>query len=238
MRFTADTPVAEIAAALPPSVRVFERYGIDFCCGGKTPLGVACQERNVQYDDVAAALEGTARGRDDDQRDWTREPLQLLADHIITTFHNPLREQLPHLQSVAERVRAAHADKAPDLLARLEAVLDDLTADLMEHMHKEEMVLFPAIRRIETGRQAGIPIQTPIAVMEQEHDRAGDLLATLRELTTGYAVPQWGCPTVRALSEGLHAVEREMHVHVHLENNVLFPRAIRAAERQLASKGA
>jgi regulator of cell morphogenesis and NO signaling len=226
MNITENTTVADIAAALPSSVRVFQRHGIDFCCGGKTPLAVACQERGIPFPALVSAIEASATTKQSDDRDWTREPLQALIDHIVITYHNALREELPRLESMATRVARVHAVKAPHLL-KLEAIVSELSAELRTHMRKEEFVLFPAIQMIETGDpHPAVPVAGPIAVLEHEHDHAGALLSELRAMTHDYVAPPWACQTFRALYQGLSELESAMHVHVHLENNVLFPRAL------------
>ena len=225
MTITEQTTVAEIAAALPSSVRVFQRHEIDFCCGGKTPLATAGRDRGVPFETLVGEIEASAAGPAGDERDWGREPLHVLIDHIVTTYHDVLREELPRLEAMAAKVSRVHGMKATHLL-RLEAIVNELSAELRMHMRKEEMVLFPAIRAIEAGGQAGVPISAPIAMMEHEHDRAGAQLAELRTITGGYAAPDWACQTFRALYHGLSDLESAMHVHVHLENNVLFARAL------------
>jgi regulator of cell morphogenesis and NO signaling len=225
MTITESTTVAEIASALPSSVRIFEDHGIDFCCGGKRPLAIVCQEVGVRFADVAAAIEASASQPAAEKRDWNREPLSALIDHIITTYHDSLRIELPRLEAMAAKVTRVHGARAP-YLARVEAVLTELSADLLVHMRKEEAVLFPAIRTNASAHDAAIPITAAITMMEHDHDRAGELLAELRRLTGGYAAPGWACGTLRALYDGLSKLESSMHVHVHLENNVLFPRAL------------
>jgi regulator of cell morphogenesis and NO signaling len=226
MLISETTTVAEVASTLPSSVRVFQRYGIDFCCGGKTALASACQVQGVSYADLVDAIEASAQQPTADARDWNREPLHAIADHIVATYHEPLREELPRLEAMAAKVHRVHGGKAP-YLARLDAIVSELSADLRSHMHKEETVLFPAIRAVAAGSgRAPIPISAPITVMEAEHDHAGALLSELRAITDGYVAPEWACQTFRALYHGLADLEAAMHVHVHLENNVLFPRAV------------
>lgn len=226
MQITEHTTVADVASALPSSVRVFQRYGIDFCCGGKTALAAACQAQGVSYDELVGAIDAAAQQPAVDIRDWNHEPLHALVEHIVATYHEPLREELPRLEAMAAKVHRVHVSKAP-YLARLDAIVSELSADLQLHMRKEEAVLFPAIRTVEAGGgRTPIPISAPITVMEAEHDRAGTLLSELRSITDGYVAPGWACQTFRALYHGLAELEAAMHVHVHLENNVLFPRAI------------
>jgi regulator of cell morphogenesis and NO signaling len=226
MTITEHTTVAEIAAGVPSSVRILQRHGIDFCCGGKKPLRGACQEHGVSVAEVVSAIEASAAAHADDT-DWTREPLPALIDHIIVTYHDALRDELPRLEAMAAKVARVHGDRAPSL-TRLAAVVTSLAADLRAHMDKEEMVVFPAIRALDGAVEpAAASLAVPISVLEHEHDDAGALLAELRRSTNGYVPPAWACATFRALYHGLSELESTMHVHVHLENNVLFPRALR-----------
>jgi regulator of cell morphogenesis and NO signaling len=225
MTIVETTTVADVASALPSSVRVFQHYGIDFCCGGRTPLRDACRQHGVPFAELVAAIETSTLTPAPNAYDWNAEPLHRLVDHIIATYHEPLREELPRLESMAAKVARVHGQKAAHL-ARLEAIVSELSADLRSHMRKEELVLFPAIRGLEEGPEQNIRIDAPISVMEHEHDHAGDLLAELRAITDGYVAPAWACETFRALYHGLSELEMTMHVHVHLENNILFPRAL------------
>jgi regulator of cell morphogenesis and NO signaling len=223
---TESTQVSDIAAAVPASVRVFQRYGIDFCCGGKMPIGPACEEQGVSFTEVAEAIRTAAAGPAPADQDWATQPLDALIDHIVATYHDTLREELPRLGEMATRVARVHGENAP-YLPRLEAVVHELAADFLSHMDKEEAVLFPTIRAIAAkGRPTGMPIDAPVAMMEHEHAQTGALLAELRQLTDDYVAPSWACQTFQALYDGLSALEAGTHVHVHLENNVLFPRAL------------
>ena len=229
MTITENTTIAEIATALPSSVRVFHRHGIDFCCGGKRRFGDVCRERGLQFTAIAGEVQTAAASRAETDQDWAHAPLGRLIGHILATYHEPLREELPRLQAMAAKVATVHGDM-DQRLTGVSSIVAELSADLYAHMFKEEQVLFPAIREIEDA-SARVGIEAPIRVMEHEHDRAGELLAELRELTDGYEPPAWGCATLRALFHGLSELEAAMHVHVHLENNVLFPRALRLVER-------
>lgn len=231
MTITASTTIGDIVAAHPSSVRVFQRYGVDFCCGGKRTLETVCREKGLSLTEVAGAIEASSGDAPPDARDWRREPLGALVDHIVVTFHEPLREELPRLEAMAAKVARVHGDRAP-ALTRVQQIVTELAEDLHSHMQKEERVLFPAIAAAERGAAyPELPLSAPIAVMEHEHDHAGHLLAELREATSGYVVPGWGCATFRALYHGLEELESTMHRHVHLENHVLFPRALDPALR-------
>ena len=234
MNITERTTVAEIASALPSSVRVFQSHGIDFCCGGRTPLTLACEEQGVPFAEIVEAIEASALRPQSDERDWTSEPLAALIDHIIATYHHPLREELPRLESMAAKVSRVHGEKAPHLL-RVAAIVAELSADLQLHMRKEELVLFPAIGRLEARfAPPDLRLGGATMAMEHEHDNAGALLSELRVISDGYVPPAWACETLRALYHGLSELEAAMHVHVHLENNILFPRAL-ALEASLRS---
>lgn len=222
MTITENTTVAEIAATLPSSVRVFQRHDIDFCCGGKKPLGAVCADRGLPFDDVRGEIVASAAAPQGLDHNWSVAPFTELTAHIVRTYHAPLREELPRLESMAAKVAKVHGAK-DDRLIRIAAIVSDLSADLLMHMEKEEQILFPAINAIEIAGRAG-RLDGPISVMEHEHDQAGGLLAELRSLTDGYQPAQWGCATLRALFAGLAELEATMHVHVHLENNILFPR--------------
>jgi regulator of cell morphogenesis and NO signaling len=220
------TTIGEITAAAPSSIRVFQHYDIDFCCGAKRPLGVVCRERGLTFADVSAAIDKSSTTGSDETRDWSRESLGTMIGHILIAYHQPLRAELPRLEAMARKVAQVHGTNAPPLV-RVAALVSELAAELAAHMRKEEMVLFPAIDALEVAALPPfVTISAPIADMEREHDHAGALLAELRALTNDHQPPTWSCATVRALHHGLAELEATMHVHVHLENNVLFPRAL------------
>lgn len=225
MTITETTTIGEIAAALPSSVPVFQRHNIDFCCGGKRAIGDLCRDRGLTLNAIAGEIEAAAANRPASDRDWSQEALGTLIGHILVAYHAPLREELPRLESMAAKVAAVHGAKEPRL-TRVAAIVTELSADLHAHMQKEEAVLFPAIEALEADTGVSLGIDAPIRVMEHEHDRAGALIEDLRERTAGYDPPKWACATLRALYHGLAEFESAMHVHVHLENNVLFPRAL------------
>jgi regulator of cell morphogenesis and NO signaling len=152
---------------------------------------------------------------------WSETPLPDLVAHILSAYHEPLREELPRLEAMARKVLEVHRDKEPKMLTELLAVFLGLKAELLPHMEKEEQILFPMILRGQ-----GFLADGPIFVMREEHDQAGQLLSRLRELTNDYEVPPRACNTWRALWHGLAALEESLHQHIHLENNILFPRAL------------
>ena len=218
---TTDDRVGRIAAERPLATRVFARYGIDFCCGGGRSLAAACAERGLDPVEVVAEIERETGADVGPVRRWDEASLGELVDHIVAAFHHPLREELPRLEAMARKVLAVHGEKDPATLTELVDVFAGLRRELEDHMTKEEQVLFPMVRRGD-GASAGCPI----AAIEREHEDAAAALRRLRELTQGYVVPEGACTTWRALWHGLAALETTMHEHVHLENNVLFPRAL------------
>lgn len=234
MHITPDMLVADIVSAEPATIKVFQRHEIDFCCGGQRPLGEVCAERHIPYDplvsEIATALASPAGA----EQDWTTRPLAELIEHILETYHVPLRKELPRLAQMAAKVVRVHGERHPTMLPAVAAVFGELKAELESHMMKEEAVLFPAITALERAVQHDASANVmadalggPIAVMEDEHARAGDALAALRGLTDGYRPPEGACHTFIGLFHGLEELERALHVHIHLENNILFPRAAR-----------
>lgn len=233
MIWSTTTPLAELAAASTAAVRILERYGLDYCCGGARPLEEAAREKGLNAAEVLLEIE-KAQPAAGETRDWRTAPLRDLIGHILGTHHEYLKLNLPALSSRMAKVCEVHRAKAPEMLAALSETLAGLRAELEDHMHKEEVILFPFIERYGQAAEQGLPvppvpfgtIANPIRVMEREHDSAGDALRRLRELTGGYELPAWACDTVRALWRGLEELEQDLHMHIHLENNILFPRAI------------
>lgn len=221
MSYDGDTPVGTLAAEHPLATRVFHRYQIDFCCGGGRPLKEACEARGLEVDTLLEEIRQELESGSDAGERWDTAPLDELVDHIEAAYHAPLREELPRLEAMARKVNEVHGSKDPERLGELVRVFVALRAELVDHMMKEEEILFPMVRRGEGSMADG-----PIQVMEEEHDAAGNALRRLRELTDDFQPPEGACNTWRALWKGLEALEGEMHQHIHLENNILFPRAM------------
>ena len=234
MQITRDTLVADIATNDPATIKVFQFHSLDFCCGGKIPLADACSRRGIDTDSMLAELRAASETRDN-LTDWRRAPMAELVAYIQQRFHEPLRAELPRLHQMVRKVVDRHGDRLPETLLPLQATFEALQQELLHHMRKEDTVLFPAVVALEASGRADsagsqwIWIQQPIGAMEAEHEQAGEALARLREITGGYAPPEDACPTFRGLYYGLAQLEHEMHLHVHLENNILFPRAERLA---------
>lgn len=225
-----DIKVGELVMARPETMRYFERLGIDYCCGGHRSLGEACalakQDATKVLADLAT-LEPPTAGVPS-LKDWTSASLPDLIQHIIARHHDYLREELPRLEMLMGKVVKAHGERHPEVI-RVGQLYQALAADLMPHLMKEEQILFPYIRQMDQG-QAGSScfgtVQSPIRVMEMEHEAVGGLLTELRELTQAYTVPEDACNTFRALYDGLLTLERDLHLHIYLENQVLHPRAV------------
>jgi regulator of cell morphogenesis and NO signaling len=213
--------VAELVLEQPSRARVFEELGVDYCCGGKRRLDEACEARGVTVDTALAALEA-ARDEHSTERDWARAPLVELCDHIVSAHHDRLREELPRLDGLLEKVVRAHGDERPEL-AEMRETFVALRVELEEHMATEEEELFPLVAR------GGPYDEARVAELEHEHEFAGSALARLRELSGGYDLERALCNTHRATVDGLRELELDLHQHIHEENNILFPRALAAA---------
>jgi regulator of cell morphogenesis and NO signaling len=230
---TEEQTIGEIAAELPGSMRVFEKYDIDYCCGGKVSLADACAQRGLAPEQLVRELGAAGVPDGGPSPDWQNAALNGLIDHILTRHHVYLKAELPRLSRILHKVAEAHAARHADSLVPLGETFEALRYELESHLMKEEMVLFPVIRGLEAASQAGAgpaeshcgSIRNPIRVMEHEHDSAGGALARMRAITGGYQLPADACNTYRALFDGLQELEADLHRHIHLENNILFPRA-------------
>jgi regulator of cell morphogenesis and NO signaling len=232
--------VREIALEQPTSIRVFERLGIDYCCGGRRPLTEACSDRSLEIADVVAALESAAKSAAPAGTDFARASLRELIQHIVTTHHEYVKTELPRLAALAEKVVNRHGDTQAHLPA-LQKVLAQLDEELIHHLGKEEHILFPFITKLEEAQATGTAaphgcfgtVSHPIAMMTREHDDAGGLLAQIEQLTNSFNTPVGACPTYLAFYAGLKEFEQDLHQHIHLENNILFPRAIELEDATL-----
>ncbi len=214
-------PLAELVLERPSRARVLERFGLDYCCGGKRSLAEACEHRDLEPETVAAELEAAAL-RPDAERDWGRAPLAELAEHIVRDHHGLLRRELPRLGALLEKVERAHGAELPEL-AELRETFAAMRAELEEHMADEEADVFPSFR------DGGPFDPAEIAELEAEHAATGAALERLRELTGGYDLKRARCNTHRATIDGLRELELDLHRHIHEENNILFPRVFAAA---------
>lgn len=224
--------LAALVTARPALVATLDRLGLDYCCGGRRTLADAVTAAGLDLDTVVENLTRlTEAGHVAGGQDWTEMSPRVLVDHLEATHHAYLRAALPRATSLADKVTSVHAERHPELnlVARLVA---ELRAELEPHLLKEERILFPMIRELGTATQTPQfhcgSLANPIRVMEFEHDHAGELLAHLRAATTGYLVPDDGCASYHALYATLAELEADTHLHVHKENNVLFPAVLMA----------
>lgn len=230
--------IGNLAAEIPGATRLFERLGIDYCCGGSKTVEEAAQLANLEPVSVINALtqlreEAFVAGNGDAPRDWLRESLSSLIEHILATHHRFTRDELERLEKLLVRVCNVHAERHPELIG-LNTIFLKLRDDLLPHLLKEEQILFPYVTRLESAIARGSfpqpptfgTVRNPVRMMMIEHDTAGDLLREMRQASGGYILPEGACASYRALFEGLVAFEADLHQHIHLENNILFPRSI------------
>ena len=234
MQSIQEPTVAEIAANSLGAVRVFERLGIDYCCGGKRPLTEVCRQKGYDPAAVRRELEDAASDTNEPAKDWNTAPLHELADHIVAKHHEYLQREMPAIAVRIEKVYRVYSQRRGDTLIGLPEIFAGLKEELTSHMRKEEMLLFPAIAACEAAVNGGgkppcLPFGTianPIRMMESEHDSAGEAIASIRKITNNYEIPEYACVTYKALMTGLQELEQDLHLHVHLENNILFPRVL------------
>jgi regulator of cell morphogenesis and NO signaling len=229
-----EPTVGQLVVERPARARVFERLGIDYCCGGRKSLALACREKDLDPDAVLRELDAEAEAPPADETDWSAATLAELADHIEQTHHAFLKAELPRLDRLTRKVAAVHGQRHPELVG-LRLVYAHLMRELESHLLDEEAVVFPLCRRLDPSGTGGPPrdpagrsVQSPIAALTHEHDDAGAALAEMRRLAADYVPPEGACNTYRAMLAGLAELEADMHRHVHKENNILFPRAVEA----------
>ena len=229
MSITLETPVGHLVVEKPDRAHIFQRFQIDYCCGGAKPLGQACTAKNLDPQVVLAEIaKQDSRTDVDSEPDWTKVTMSVLVDNILNQHHEYLRNTLPHLGEMAEKVHNVHGENHPELLDILQTFAG-IFHELDSHMYKEENILFPAIKRLEQGSMppaAAAQLFGPVSVMEAEHATVGAELEKLRGLTNNYTPPEGACNTYRGLFAGLEELERDLHWHIHKENNILFPRAL------------
>lgn len=234
MNAIANKTVRDIVVENPGATRVFEKLGIDYCCGGEKPLEEACAAANLAVSEVLAKLEAqqyTTRATGD--KNWQAESMTSLIEHINSTHHVYMKSELPRIEALIAKVCGVHGEKHPELF-QLRNIYSDLSEELSQHLMKEEQILFPYLVGVEQAATGAgeVPhscfgtVQNPIRMMMFEHDNAGNALRQMRQITNNYTVPTDGCVSYQTLFQALQAMEADLHQHIHLENNILFPRAI------------
>lgn len=236
--------IREIALAAPATTRVFEEFKIDYCCGGRRSIGEACRTAGIDEEILNERIEAViaaGQGNIDEDSPENKTPAALI-DHIVSKHHRFTTDEIARLVPLMTKVATRHGDHYPQLFA-LQSVFTDLAAGLIDHMRKEEMILFPFAMRLEAAVAAGtrLPtthfgsVQHPVRMLMSEHDGDGRRLETMRRLTRDYELPADACPSFTALYSGLQDLELDLHRHIHLENNVLFP-AVMALEERAATE--
>ncbi len=231
-----DMTVRDLVVEQPTARRVLEAHGVDYCCGGAKPLGQAVAESGTTWPDLVGELEQARQAPAVDERDWAGASLTELVQHIVDTHHALMRRELPRLETLFGQVIAAHGEHHGEMLRVVRDVFAALREEIEMHLLKEEQILFPYVLELDQAVRQGrrLPpmhcgtVQNPIAQMEHEHDNAGHALAEMRRLMHDYAVPEDACPTFKELLDTLQRVEADLHEHIHLENNILFPRSVQA----------
>jgi regulator of cell morphogenesis and NO signaling len=233
--------VREVAIEVPQSTRLFEKLKIDYCCGGNRSLTEACNSAGLEVDDVLGMLKTASHEAKSENStvDFQQLPIADLVGHILSTHHVYTKDEMIRLDSLIKKVISAHGENHPELRTVGE-LLDRLAADLTPHMFKEEQVLFPYISALAKAHAENHAapfasfgtVNNPVRRMMMEHDAVGEMLRDLRNVTSNYTAPSDGCISYRTLYEALGAFEKDLHQHIHLENNILFPRAV-ALEAQL-----
>jgi regulator of cell morphogenesis and NO signaling len=224
-----ETTVGEIVRSVPGRSRIFENLGIDYCCGGKKPLAEVCRAKGLDPTTVVAMLSALDSAVDGGNANADAMTLPELCDHIQEVHHGYLREELPRLDFMTRKVAAVHGDHEPRLI-EVRSVFESFQAEVASHIQEEDEQIFPAVRRMVSSEgdkaEALADLNRMFSKLESEHENAGSALARFRELTDNYTPPEWACNTFRALYDGLEKLEKQMHQHVHKENNVLFPKAL------------
>jgi len=241
MNISSTKTVRELAVEIPNATRVLEKFGIDYCCGGGKSLEEACSAAGLPVDEVLAAVEVSAAAPAAGFAAPSGSLAELI-DHIVKSHHKFTREEIGRLKALLEKVCAVHGQNHPELLA-IRDTFFGLAQELTLHMMKEENVLFPYIVRMEEAVTQNDPVmpapfgtvQNPVRMMMQEHDGAGEALRQIRQASCDFSTPKDACISYQTLYQALPAFEADLHQHIHLENNILFPRAIEMEESAVAA---
>ena len=233
MNITSDIKVGDLAAANPNATRVLEQAGVDYCCGGHESLHDACMHAGVSEEEILKRLRENQATVAESDRSWLSAPLAELTEHIRGKHHRYVREAIRRIQPLAAKVKGRHGANHAEL-AGIEELFAQVAREMSAHMQKEEMILFPYIEGIERAANGQESIEkpffqtvrNPVHAMMQEHDAAAAVVRQIREKSSGYQTPADACMSYQALYRELQEFETDLHQHVHLENNILFPRAV------------
>jgi regulator of cell morphogenesis and NO signaling len=232
MAFTPQTRLGDIAAALPASMRVFEAVGLDYCCGGQRSLGDACAALGLAPEPLLAKISELEAGPTEAAKDWRDASVTELVEHLLATHHVFTRSELSRLAPLMDKVARVHGELHPELL-EIRALFVEMYNDLGPHIMKEEQVLFPYLLALDAGQAMGScfgTVANPIRAMEFEHDAVGEILRRIRGLSKDFTLPEGACGSYQSLFMGLADLEADLHQHIHLENNLLFRKALALEE--------
>ncbi len=229
-----DRTIGEFVAEDYRTADVFEKYGIDFCCGGNVSLSETCSLKGIDSGAILLEIDAAKSEPVERGRDYAAWALSFLADYIINTHHGYLNENMEQIAGYAHKIAEVHGANHPEVI-EIAAIFDRIASDMVAHLREEEEVLFPAIRRIDAARKAGATpepkdlesIRACLAKLGPEHEEIGDAVHRIRHLSKEYAIPDDACNTFRLTYRKLREFEDDLHKHVHLENNILFPKAAR-----------
>ncbi|MBD3615025.1 MAG: iron-sulfur cluster repair di-iron protein [Gracilimonas sp.] len=218
-------PVGQIVAEDYRTAQVLRSYGLDFCCGGGKTLEKACTSKKIELNEVVSDLKALnmTDNIEDNYNEWS---LDFLVDYIVNNHHSFVRKMLPEISFYAEKVARVHGERDPELLDILQNVYL-LRSEMMGHLQKEEEELFPQIKELVTQKKTGSVKAAIIEALEDEHDKAGDLMARIEELSNSFNPPETACASYKVLFQNLEGFQQDLHKHVHLENNILFPKALK-----------
>ncbi len=245
MKITSQSIVGDIVANNYKTAEIFKHYNIDFCCGGQLSIEDACKKENVSATDVDEILKSVKtflrKNNEIQNIDFRNWPLDKLTDHIETKHHGYVEEKIPVLKQYLDKIESAHGKKHPEL-AEINDIFRDAAGQLVMHMKKEELILFPFIKKMAKAERDNLEleiphfgtIKTPIGKMDEEHDFEGEAFRKIATLSNNYTVPKDGCNTYRVAFGMLQEFEEDLHLHIHKENNILFQRAITLEEKLLS----
>ncbi|MBS1762045.1 MAG: iron-sulfur cluster repair di-iron protein [Bacteroidetes bacterium] len=226
-----DSTLGELAAKDLRKAEVFKKYGLDFCCGGKKTVKEACAEKGIDVTKVEKELQNAEKNFEARPLPYGDWKLDFLSDYIVNTHHSYVTKSLPDLRQYGAKVAKVHGAQHPELL-RVAELIEDVNAEMTSHMVKEERILFPFIKNlvaangIRNEQVSGLRVADPIKMMEHEHEMVGKNMEEIREITNNYSLPADACASYNLLFKLLQDFESDLHLHIHLENNILFPKAL------------
>ncbi|MFA5404446.1 MAG: iron-sulfur cluster repair di-iron protein [Ignavibacteria bacterium] len=241
MNFTKENTLAEVVKGNFKTSEIFESYGLDYCCNGRRSIDDACKEKNINPDEILEKI-STANKKKNGNGNFDKLELDSLIDFIVNTHHSYVEKMLPVIDAHSEKVFNAHGKNHPELL-EIKNIWLSVSLELANHMMKEERMLFPYIKSLVNAKKNSSEyayppfgtVENPINMMEREHANAGDAFYRIKELTNNYSIPEDACATLTVFYKELQEFENDLHSHIHLENNILHPKAI-ILEKELSLK--